>query len=118
VQLYPTEAKLIEALGSALDWCTFYESAEKRFVVDRLPGARAMSSAGHAHARVIHAAHTPLTRHVRAAERAFRVRVRAKNARGVSAWSAEQLVSTKQLPTRCGGTVRCRSCLALATRAR
>jgi len=38
-QLFPTEAKLVQALGSALDWCTFYEGAQRRFAVDRLPGA-------------------------------------------------------------------------------
>jgi len=39
-QLFPTEQKLIEALGSALDWCTFYEGPARQHVIDRLPGTR------------------------------------------------------------------------------
>ncbi len=50
-----------------------------------------------------------------AAERPFRVRVRAVNARGKSAWSKEQLACTRQVPTRCGGKACSRCALAICT---
>jgi hypothetical protein len=99
-QLFPTEQKLIEALGSALDWCTFYEGAARQHVIDRLPGTRRAALA------ITQPCLSTERLAASAAERGFRVRLRAKNARGVSAWTAEAEVATKAVPTRCGGKAR------------
>lgn len=74
LQMEPLSPELRRLLGENVDFITTYEGPQSSHVIRKLPP-----------------------------ERALKLRVRCKNARGESAWSEEIRASTLQMPTRCGG---------------